>query len=105
MKYKQKPVSEQNTMIDMQKTDEPVDNNPKEGLHESSDASLTERGGYQSHVAESSVYTKASLHPVATPAAIGLGLGAAAYAVGRRFKAAGADSDADPPIKRTGIVY
>lgn len=74
----------ENTMIDLQKTDERVESNPLESLHEAPDGSLTERGGYKGHVAESSVYTKASLHPVAAATAIGLGLGAA-YAIGRRL--------------------
>ena len=64
------------TMIDIQQTDEPTGRNPKEGLHGSADASLTERGGYDGHVSESSVYTKASLHPLAAGAALALGVGA-----------------------------
>ena len=40
---------------------------------------LEERGGYEGHVAESSLYTQASLHPVLTGAALaGAGLAAAA---------------------------
>lgn len=74
----------ENTMISLQKTDEPVAGADKEGLYKPADASLSERGGYKGHVAESSLYTKASLHPVATGAAIAVGLGAA-YAVGRTF--------------------
>jgi hypothetical protein len=64
------------TMIDIQQTDERAGKNPKEGLYGSSDASLTERGGYDGHVAESSLYTKASLHPLAAGAALAIGVGA-----------------------------
>jgi short-subunit dehydrogenase len=77
----------ENTMIDMQRTDELVRFNAKEGLYRSADDSLRERGGYEGHVAESSIYTKASLHPLAV-GAIALGVGAAAaYALGRTLKA------------------
>lgn len=65
------------TMFDLQKRDEQADGNSKEGLYESNDASLTERGDYPGHVAESSIYTKASLHPVATAAMVAVGVGAA----------------------------
>ena len=78
-------------MIDMQKTDIPAGENPLESLYLPNDASLTERGGYGGHVAESSLYTKASLHPVATGAAVALGLGAA-YAVTRRILSSGNES-------------
>ena len=66
------------TMLGMQKTDEPSGQNPQEGLYESKDASMRERGGYDGHVMESSFYTKASLHPALTGAALlalGAGLG------------------------------
>jgi hypothetical protein len=67
----------ENTMIDIQKTDELQGRSPKEGLYETGDSSLSERGGYGGHVAESSLYTKASLHPLAAGAAIAIGVGAA----------------------------
>ncbi len=78
-------------MIDMQKTDIPAGENARESLHSSNDNSLRERGGYRGHVAESSLYTKASLHPVATGAAVALGLGAA-FAVTRRILSSGKES-------------
>ena len=78
-------------MIDMQKSDIPAGTNPLESLHFPNDNSLTERGGYSGHVAESSIYTKASLHPVATGAAVALGLGAA-VAVTRRILSSGKES-------------
>src|SRR5690606_35167012 len=65
----------ENTMIDLQKTDRPDNGISREGLYESQDASLNERGGYSGHVAESSLYTKATLHPKLTTAAVALGVG------------------------------
>jgi short-subunit dehydrogenase len=65
------------TMLGMPK-DEPLNGTPKESLYESNDASLRERGGYEGHVMESSLYTKASLHPFVTGAAlVALGAGIA----------------------------
>jgi short-subunit dehydrogenase len=66
------------TMLSQQKSDEP-DLNPDDGLYESSDSSLRERGDYDGHVSESSLYTKASLHPVVTGAAVALGAAGLAY--------------------------
>jgi len=75
-------------MIEAQKTDKPQDFNPNEGLYESLDSRLLERGGYEGHVSESSIYTKASLHPLITTAATGaafVALGAGlAYLVSNR---------------------
>lgn len=65
------------TMLDIQKSDKPADGNPNESLYESNDDRLRERGGYEGHVSESSLYTKASLHPVITGAALALGAGLA----------------------------
>jgi short-subunit dehydrogenase len=72
----------ENVMIEGQKTDRQANGRGKESLHRAPDASLTERGGYDGHVAESSLYTKASLHPVATGAALAVGIGGA-YALGK----------------------
>jgi short-subunit dehydrogenase len=66
------------TMLGMEKPDEPTSGNPQESLYESKDSSMRERGGYAGHVMESSIYTKASLHPAVTGAALlalGAGLG------------------------------
>jgi short-subunit dehydrogenase len=66
------------TMFDLQKSDQPRPATRKDSLHAPSDDG-SERGGYPGHVAESSVYTKASLHPVVTGAVIaGTGLALAA---------------------------
>ena len=66
------------TMFDLQKSDQPRPANRKDSLHAPSEDGL-ERGGYPGHVAESSVYTKASLHPLVAGALIvGTGLALAA---------------------------
>lgn len=71
------------TMIDLQRTDVPQYENPKEGLYASGDQTLTERGGYQGYVAETSMYTQATLHPLAAGAVMALGVGGLAYILGR----------------------
>ncbi len=65
----------ENTMIEIQQTDRPAGTNPLESLHRSNDAGLSERGGYDGHVSESSIYTQASLHPFLAGAAFALGAG------------------------------
>ena len=71
----------ENSMISAQKTDRPAEPNGRTSLYESHDGSLSERGGYDGHVSESSIYTQASLHPaitgVATGAILALGAGLA----------------------------
>jgi Short-chain dehydrogenases of various substrate specificities len=57
----------ENTMINGQKSEKPS-GHQLEGLYDSSDSRLSERGDYDGHVSESSIYTKASLHPVITGA-------------------------------------
>lgn len=75
------------TMFDAQKSDRPANGQEKESLYYSADNSLTERGGYDGHVAESSLYTKASLHPVVLGAALlALGAGFVYVASGRHLK-------------------
>lgn len=72
------------TMIDWQQTDKPADNYLTEGLYESKDDSMRERGGYSGYVMENSLYTKASLHPFITSAALlALGAGIAYFASSR----------------------
>ena len=67
------------TMLDQQQSDRPADQNASDGLYESQDSSLRERGGYDGHVSETSLYTKASLHPVLTGAAVAIGAAGLAY--------------------------
>jgi short-subunit dehydrogenase len=54
-------------LFDIQQTDEPSPAGRRDGLYDSTE-DLRERGGYDGHVAESSLYTKASLHPLVTGA-------------------------------------
>jgi len=83
----------ENTMIDLQKTDERAGHNPKESLHASADSTLTERGGYKGHVAESSLYTKMALTPLVTKAAIGIGIGVGAFLLGKNLNRNGRHSE------------
>lgn len=71
----------ESAMIDSQMTDRPDQTPGESGLYESLDSSLCERGGYDGHVFESSMYTKASLHPLLTSAAFAVGAAGLAYAV------------------------
>jgi short-subunit dehydrogenase len=75
------------TMIKQQQSNRPAGANQGNGLYRAS-GDLKERGGYVGHVAESSLYTRASLHPVLTGSAlVGAGLAVAALL---RAKRAGA---------------
>jgi len=66
------------TLFDLQKSDKPSPALRKDGLY-SPLSKLEERGGYPGHVAESSLYTKASLHPLVTGVLlVGAGLALAA---------------------------
>lgn len=66
------------TMLDQQKSDDPPRAREDNNLYAAS-GELKERGGYEGHVAESSLYTKASLHPLLTAAVVlGAGLAIAA---------------------------
>jgi short-subunit dehydrogenase len=69
----------ESAMIAGQKSDKPLDDNSKEGLYESNEDRLRERGGYDGHVSESSAYTTASLHPVLAGTALALGAAGLAY--------------------------
>jgi short-subunit dehydrogenase len=66
------------TMMEMQKSERPPRDREDNGLYKAS-GELKERGEYEGHVAESSLYTKASLHP-ATAAALVLGAAGLALA-------------------------
>ncbi len=70
------------TMFDLQQSDQPRPASRKDSLHAPSEDG-DERGGYPGHVAESSVYTKASLHPILIGALIA-GTGLALFAANRR---------------------
>jgi NAD(P)-dependent dehydrogenase (short-subunit alcohol dehydrogenase family) len=61
-------------MFDQQRTDQPAPSDREGALYRAGE-DLRERGGYRGHVSESSVYTKAVLHPLITSAvAVGCGL-------------------------------
>ena len=66
------------TLIKQQQSGRPAGAREANGLYRSS-GERKERGGYVGHVAESSLYTRASLHPVLTGSAlVGAGLAVAA---------------------------
>ena len=65
------------TMLGQTRSGEEASPTPLEGLYESNDESLSERGTYEGHVSETSAYTKAAMHPMLTGA---LALGAAGLA-------------------------
>jgi short-subunit dehydrogenase len=76
-------------MFDAQKMDEPASGDRERGLYEAS-GELKERSGDDIYVSESSVYTKASLHPFLTGALfVGAGLATAALVSKRQSKADG----------------
>jgi short-subunit dehydrogenase len=70
-------------MIDQQQSDRPKPANRQDSLYAPS-VDGKERGRYPGHVAESSVYTKASVHPLITGSVIA-GLGIAAFTAWRIF--------------------
>src|SRR5215211_1372138 len=77
-------------MFDIQKSDRPKPNCRQDSLYVPS-ADGEERGGYPGHVAESSVYTKAAVHPLLAGSLIA-GLGFAAFAAWRSVSANSAES-------------
>lgn len=67
-----------------EQTDTPLRSRDQNGLDHAA-GSLQERGNYPGHTRQTSVYTTAVLHPVATAAAIGaVGLGVAAWVAASR---------------------
>jgi hypothetical protein len=83
-------------LFDIQQTERPTPEVRLDGLFEATH-DLRERGGYEGHVAESSVYTKASLHPlVACAILLGSGLALAAW------WRAGSDGGAEEEEVRAG---
>jgi short-subunit dehydrogenase len=77
------------TMFELQQSDQPARDRELHSLDKPSGRS-TERGHYEGHVAESSLYTKGSLHPIITGGLLlaGVGLG---YAVYRGLRSNGTD--------------
>jgi len=77
-------------MFDVQKSDRPKPANRRDSLYAPMKDG-EERGNYPGHVAESSIYTKAKLHPVIAGSLIA-GLGFAAWAGWRSFSVSSAES-------------
>ena len=73
------------TMLDAQHNDDRPRDRHLEGLYGSQDFRLRERGTYEGHVSKSSLYTKASMHPLVTGSALALGVGGLIYALARGF--------------------
>ena len=67
-------------MIQIQRSDK-TPSDEFEGLFDSRDSRLHESGGYDGHVAESSVYTKATMHPFIAGSVVALGVGGLLYAL------------------------
>lgn len=63
----------------MQESDKPARNPQHNALYQPS-GPYAERGGYEGHVAESSLYTKASLHPLIAGGLLLAGAGLAYFA-------------------------
>jgi len=84
------------TMFDLQKSDEPARPRDRHSLDKPSGPSA-ERGHYPGHVAESSLYTKSSPHPVITGGLLlaGAGLG---YALYRGFRTNGNSLPRNPEL-------
>jgi short-subunit dehydrogenase len=86
------------TMFDLQKSDEPRTINRVDSLHTPSEGGV-ERGGYPGHVAESSIYTKASLRPWVMGAVVaGAGL---AFAATWRSASRGNGHATESPSEKT----
>lgn len=85
-------------LFDIQQTDEPAPEGRRDGLYDSTE-DLRERGGYDGHVAESSLYTKASLHPLITGALLlGSGLALAAW-----WRSGSNRNGVDEPLELEGL--
>jgi short-subunit dehydrogenase len=77
----------ENTMLGQTRTGQPAEPHVLESLYEPKDSRLQERGSYDGPVLESSLYTKASLHPAISSAILGgaaLAVGGLAYKFLRR---------------------
>ena len=83
------------TMFESQKSDRPASPNRRDNLHAPS-VDGKERYGYPGHVAESSMFTKASLHPLLT-STLFLGAGVALAAWWRR--------DSKSNVSHKGVQY
>ncbi len=81
------------TMFQLQRGDRPPRPRGQNGLHRAA-GQLRESGGYEGHVMRSSIYTKASMHPlVAGAVALGVGFALAAWLVPTRNGGRGEGGD------------
>ena len=72
------------TWMGQTRSGEPAEAHLMESLYESNDSRLSERGSYEGHVSESSVYTKAAMHPLITSAAAAALTAGLAYGLYKR---------------------
>jgi short-subunit dehydrogenase len=89
----------EHAMFEAQKDDHPS-YGPHQGLYETS-GSLLERGSYSGHVAENSVYTKASLHPLVAGGLFVAGFGLA-YVATRAIRSNG-NINHSQPVKQAVV--
>ena len=75
------------TMFSQQRTAKPRQYGKHRGLYEGT-GNLEERGGYEGHVAETSLYTRSKLHPIATGAIVASAAGLVLTALATRRRAA-----------------
>ncbi|MBA2525551.1 MAG: SDR family oxidoreductase [Pyrinomonadaceae bacterium] len=91
------------TMFDLQESDKPAGNPQHNALYQPS-GPYAERGGYEGHVAESSLYTNASLHPLIAGGLLLAGAGLAYVAFresASRGRGNGHYDTNQPPAQRT----
>lgn len=84
------------TMFDLQRSDQPTPPGRADSLHQPS-RDGEERGGYPGHVAESSLYTRASMHPFVTGAVVFAGAALGLKLLRRGKPAAAGRAGARPP--------
>lgn len=75
--------------FDSQKTDEPANGRDDDGLHQASGGGQA-RGNYEGHVAQSSLYTKGTMHPLMAGGLLLLGVGLA-YTIAKRRNVRGSE--------------
>ena len=81
-----------------QQSDNPNNSRRRNGLHKSSGGGRA-RGDYEGHVAESSLYTKGSMHPLLTGGLLLAGMGLV-YAATRRQSFNGTKINNETPRRR-----
>jgi len=92
------------TMFDLQKSDKPTSPDRQDGLHMPY-IDGDERNGYPGHVAQSSVYTNATLHPKITAALCVASLGLSAYWLSQRRSLASLAQDDQPHLSEDVLTH